>query len=166
MKLVPIFPVLLCYLFFKSNFLQILFFFSLFLQNRTISHAKGSHGIAGIFVKYDLSALKIKVLERSRPLWRFLVRLCGIVGGVFVVSGALLDVEAKIWCIFHDFIDFIDLQGFLTPWLVFLLILCVANFVWRHRNRFLRHRKRRHYCNRHLQLFQHLFHLHQQLLQP
>ena len=41
----------------------------------------------GIFVKYDLTALKIKVIEEHKPYWQFLVRLCGIIGGVFVVSG-------------------------------------------------------------------------------
>ena len=41
----------------------------------------------GIFVKYDLTALKIKVIEQHKPYWQFLVRLCGIIGGIFVVSG-------------------------------------------------------------------------------
>ena len=66
-------------------------FNSLFcLQNRTINHAKGSHGVPGIFVKYDLSSLKIRIQENRRPVWQFLVRLCGIVGGVFSVSGMFL----------------------------------------------------------------------------
>ena len=41
----------------------------------------------GIFVKYDFSGLKVKVKEEHKPYWHFLVRMCGIVGGVFATSG-------------------------------------------------------------------------------
>lgn len=57
------------------------------LQNRSINHSEGSHGVAGIFVKYDLSSLKIRVREVHKPYWMFLVRMCGIIGGIFSVSG-------------------------------------------------------------------------------
>jgi hypothetical protein len=43
--------------------------------------------VPGIFVKYDLNALKIRVIESHRPFSQFLIRLCGIVGGIFAVSG-------------------------------------------------------------------------------
>lgn len=56
---------------------------------RTLDHSKGSHGIPGIFFKYDMSAISVKVHEESQPLWQFLVRLCGIIGGVFATSGML-----------------------------------------------------------------------------
>ncbi len=56
-------------------------------QNRTINHQKGSHGVPGIFVKYDLNPLKVFVKEESRSYLQFLVRLCGIVGGIFATSG-------------------------------------------------------------------------------
>lgn len=65
-------------------------------RDRTISHAKGSHGVPGIFIKYDLSSLKVLVVEKHKPYWQFLVRLCGIVGGVFATSGML-----------HSFVGFI-----------------------------------------------------------
>lgn len=58
-------------------------------KNRTINHDKGSHGVAGIFIKYDLASLKIRVREEHKPYWQFLVRLCGIIGGMFSVSGML-----------------------------------------------------------------------------
>lgn len=58
-------------------------------QNRTINHREGSHGVPGIFVKYDLSSLLIRVREEHKPYWQFLVRLCGIIGGIFSVSGKL-----------------------------------------------------------------------------
>ena len=57
------------------------------VQEREIDHAAGSHGVAGIFVKYDTSALMVTVREQHMPLGQFLVRLCGIVGGVFSTTG-------------------------------------------------------------------------------
>lgn len=52
-----------------------------------INHAAGSHGMSGIFVKYDTSSLTVTVTEQHMPLWQFLVRLCGIVGGIFSTTG-------------------------------------------------------------------------------
>ncbi|GAB1609491.1 endoplasmic reticulum-Golgi intermediate compartment protein 2-like isoform X1 [Argonauta hians] len=63
--------------------------FAVTARNRTINHSNGSHGVAGIFVKYDLASLKIRVREEHKPYWQFLVRLCGIIGGIFSVSGML-----------------------------------------------------------------------------
>ncbi|XP_075213136.1 endoplasmic reticulum-Golgi intermediate compartment protein 2 isoform X2 [Lycorma delicatula] len=54
---------------------------------RLIDHYKGSHGIPGIFFKYDMSALKVMVSEEREPLDQFLVRLCATVGGIFVTAG-------------------------------------------------------------------------------
>ena len=59
----------------------------LYFQNRDINHSSGSHGVPGIFVKYDLFAIKIAVREVHHPYSQFLIRLCGIIGGIFVVSG-------------------------------------------------------------------------------
>lgn len=56
-------------------------------QERVINHAAGSHGVSGIFVKYDTSSLMVTVSEQHMPLWQFLVRLCGIVGGIFSTTG-------------------------------------------------------------------------------
>ena len=64
-----------------------LYFIQFIFQNRTINHAQGSHGVPGIFVKYDLSSFKVHVREEHKPFWQFLVRLCGIIGGVFATSG-------------------------------------------------------------------------------
>ncbi|XP_052067430.1 endoplasmic reticulum-Golgi intermediate compartment protein 2-like [Mytilus californianus] len=74
-------------------------------RNRTINHAKGSHGISGIFYKYDLNSLKIRVREQHQPIWQFLVRLCGIIGGVFSVAGMMRNwsgfLADIICCRFH-----------------------------------------------------------------
>lgn len=58
-------------------------------QERSIDHNQGSHGIAGIFFKYELSSLVVSIDEYHDPYWQLLVRLCGIIGGVFATSGLL-----------------------------------------------------------------------------
>lgn len=58
-------------------------------RERVINHAAGSHGVSGIFVKYDTSSLMVTVSEQHMPLWQFLVRLCGIIGGIFSTTGML-----------------------------------------------------------------------------
>lgn len=63
---------------------------------REIDHNSGSHGISGIFFKYDMSSIMVRVESRHRSFWGFLVRLCGIVGGMFATSGML-----------HSFIGFL-----------------------------------------------------------
>lgn len=60
------------------------------LQERAINHAAGSHGVSGIFMKYDISSLMVKVTEQHMPFWQFLVRLCGIIGGIFSTTGSEL----------------------------------------------------------------------------
>uniref|UniRef100_H3D1F1 Endoplasmic reticulum-Golgi intermediate compartment protein n=2 Tax=Tetraodon nigroviridis TaxID=99883 RepID=H3D1F1_TETNG len=63
--------------------------FSVTERERVIDHAAGSHGVSGIFVKYDTSSLTVTVTEQHMPLGQFLVRLCGIVGGIFSTTGML-----------------------------------------------------------------------------
>lgn len=54
---------------------------------RTIDHHKGSHGMPGIFFKYDMSALKVTVRQERDNFLTFLARLCATVGGIYVCSG-------------------------------------------------------------------------------
>uniref|UniRef100_A0A8W4F8X2 Endoplasmic reticulum-Golgi intermediate compartment protein n=1 Tax=Sus scrofa TaxID=9823 RepID=A0A8W4F8X2_PIG len=63
--------------------------FSVTERERVINHAAGSHGVSGIFMKYDLSSLMVTVTEEHMPFWQFFVRLCGIVGGIFSTTGML-----------------------------------------------------------------------------
>ncbi|XP_019969519.1 endoplasmic reticulum-Golgi intermediate compartment protein 2-like [Paralichthys olivaceus] len=58
-------------------------------RERAINHAAGSHGVSGIFMKYDISSLMVRVTEQHMPFWQFLVRLCGIIGGIFSTTGML-----------------------------------------------------------------------------
>ncbi|XP_003972818.2 endoplasmic reticulum-Golgi intermediate compartment protein 2-like isoform X1 [Takifugu rubripes] len=71
--------------------------FSVTERERVINHAAGSHGVSGIFVKYDTSSLTVTVTEQHMPLWQFLVRLCGIVGGIFSTTGMLHGLVG-FWC--------------------------------------------------------------------
>ncbi|XP_072256209.1 endoplasmic reticulum-Golgi intermediate compartment protein 2 [Pyxicephalus adspersus] len=63
--------------------------FSVTERERIINHATGSHGVSGIFMKYDISSLMVTVTEDHMPLWKFLVRLCGIIGGIFTTTGMI-----------------------------------------------------------------------------
>lgn len=68
-------------------------------HERPINHQKGSHGIPGIFFKYDMSALKIKVTQQRDTIWQFLVKLCATVGGIFVTSGLMKNIVQSFWYI-------------------------------------------------------------------
>lgn len=63
--------------------------YSVTQRSRTINHQSGSHGVPGIFFKYDFSAVCVKVKEERKEFGQFLIRLCGIIGGVFATSGML-----------------------------------------------------------------------------
>jgi len=68
-------------------------------HERPIDHHKGSHGIPGIFFKYDTSALKVKVIQQRDTLVQFLVKLCATVGGIFVTSGLINSAVQTFWYI-------------------------------------------------------------------
>ncbi|MBN3273181.1 ERGI2 protein, partial [Polyodon spathula] len=61
--------------------------FSVTEQERVVNHATGSHGVSGIFMKYDINSLMVTVTEQHMPFWQFLIRLCGIIGGIFSTTG-------------------------------------------------------------------------------
>lgn len=61
-------------------------------HERPINHMKGSHGIPGIFFKYDMSALKVKVIQERDTFGQFIVRLCASVGGIYTTSGIINSV--------------------------------------------------------------------------
>ncbi|KAK4689985.1 endoplasmic reticulum-Golgi intermediate compartment protein 2, partial [Tremellales sp. Uapishka_1] len=43
-------------------------------------------GVPGIFFKYDLEAMALTIRERTTSLYQFLIRLVGVVGGVWTVA--------------------------------------------------------------------------------
>ena len=54
---------------------------------REVDHEKGSHGIPGIIIMFDMEPLLVRVTDSSRSFLHLLVRLCGVVGGIFVCTG-------------------------------------------------------------------------------
>jgi len=69
-------------------------------QTRPIDHEQGSHGVPGIFMKYDFASFKVEVKEESLPWYQLLIRICGIVGGVFATSTMLTsygDSAKHLW---------------------------------------------------------------------
>ncbi|KAG7267759.1 hypothetical protein CRUP_006316 [Coryphaenoides rupestris] len=53
--------------------------------------------VAGNFhITYDISSLMVRVTEQHMPLWKFLVRLCGIVGGIFSTTGLYRQKEEPL----------------------------------------------------------------------
>ncbi|OCF60787.1 endoplasmic reticulum-Golgi intermediate compartment protein 2 [Kwoniella mangroviensis CBS 10435] len=51
--------------------------------SRSFEHGKG---VPGIFFKYDLEAMALTVRERTTSLYQFLIRLVGVIGGVWTVA--------------------------------------------------------------------------------
>ncbi|MCO5555736.1 hypothetical protein L7F22_009281 [Adiantum nelumboides] len=52
--------------------------------SRVVTHGQG---VPGIFIKYDIEPLTMTIHERTTTLIYFLVRLAGILGGVWVCAG-------------------------------------------------------------------------------
>lgn len=46
-------------------------------------------GVPGVYFKFELEALAVHVHEERRSISQFVVRLCGIVGGIFATTGML-----------------------------------------------------------------------------
>ncbi|KAK1924342.1 putative ER to Golgi transport-related protein [Papiliotrema laurentii] len=51
--------------------------------SRSFEHNKG---VPGIFFKYDLEAMSLTIRERTTSLYQFLLRLVGVIGGVWTVA--------------------------------------------------------------------------------
>ncbi|CAK8678171.1 unnamed protein product [Clavelina lepadiformis] len=71
--------------------------------SRELDHTAGSHGTPGIFFKYDFSPLTVIITEKHMPLGRFLVRLCGIIGGVFATSCIVNGIVHFIQNVYYEF---------------------------------------------------------------
>ena len=72
------------------------FQFSVSELSRQIDHSSGSHGMPGIFFKYDFSPVCVIINEHKISFGKFLLRLCAIIGGIFATS-----------CIVNGLINFV-----------------------------------------------------------
>ncbi|XP_051885621.1 endoplasmic reticulum-Golgi intermediate compartment protein 2-like [Pristis pectinata] len=61
--------------------------FSVSEQEKNLAGMGRKHEVPGVLVKYDISCLKILISEEGMSTNRFLIRLCGIVGGIFSTAG-------------------------------------------------------------------------------
>eukprot|EP00117_Sycon_ciliatum_P024978 scpid63154/ scgid20834/ Endoplasmic reticulum-Golgi intermediate compartment protein 2 len=76
--------------------------FSFTNQKRELNHVTGSHGVPGIFFKYDLSPVKVHIREVEHPVVGLFVKLCGIIGGIFATSGILHGLVSFLFSCFHS----------------------------------------------------------------
>jgi hypothetical protein len=68
-------------------FLEITFFNFLYI---TINYQ-------GIFFKYDIEPISVRIAENGTSFITFLVRLCGLVGGIWVTAGFAFKIINRIW---------------------------------------------------------------------
>ncbi|KLT45392.1 ER to Golgi transport-related protein [Cutaneotrichosporon oleaginosum] len=59
---------------------------------RVFEHGRG---VPGIFFKYDLEPMTITIRERTTTLYQFLIRLVGVIGGVWTVAAFSLRVANR-----------------------------------------------------------------------
>jgi hypothetical protein len=60
-------------------------------------HDHGSHGMPGIYIKYDVSALKVLVLLGRENLIKLVIRMCSVIAGIIVISSFLNSILLKMW---------------------------------------------------------------------
>jgi len=59
-----------------------------------------SHNLPGIFIKFDFEPLLVNIVEVKKSFFHFLVRLCGIVGGIYVSFGRIYRILFAIYNFF------------------------------------------------------------------
>ncbi|ORY42845.1 DUF1692-domain-containing protein [Rhizoclosmatium globosum] len=58
-------------------------------HKKIVGHETKEAGIPGIFMKYDVEPISVRVTESRASFMHFLTRLCGITGGIYVTVGLL-----------------------------------------------------------------------------
>lgn len=54
---------------------------------RTLDDRPGHQGLPGVFLKYDIEPISVRVTAARQGFFHFITRLCGIIGGIFVTVG-------------------------------------------------------------------------------
>ncbi|RHZ67006.1 hypothetical protein Glove_303g103 [Diversispora epigaea] len=62
--------------------------------------SKRQYGIPGIFFKYDIEPISIRITEKSQGFIKFTTRLCGLVGGIWVTVGFIMKFLNRIGLFF------------------------------------------------------------------
>ncbi|KAJ3076960.1 hypothetical protein HDU98_010254 [Podochytrium sp. JEL0797] len=58
-------------------------------HKKIVGHETKEAGIPGIFMKYDVEPISVRITESRASFMHFLTRLCGITGGIYVTVGLL-----------------------------------------------------------------------------
>ncbi|KAL7018189.1 hypothetical protein ACKWTF_010662 [Chironomus riparius] len=66
-------------------------------NTRLIDHDHGSHGMPGIYIKYDVSALRINVLLGRENIIKLVIRMCSVIAGIIVISSFINSILLKMW---------------------------------------------------------------------
>ncbi|KAG8908550.1 hypothetical protein FRB99_005910 [Tulasnella sp. 403] len=66
--------------------------YSVTSYRRTLQHGRGA---PGIFFKFDIDPMEMTVWQRTTSFTQFIMRLCGVVGGVWVCAGWAVKVGSK-----------------------------------------------------------------------
>ena len=69
-------------------------------KTRRIDHDGDSHGTPGIFFKYDITPLKVKVDLKPKSIIELIIPLIGIVGGIFATS-TMINALSQIFIDLH-----------------------------------------------------------------
>lgn len=62
-----------------------------------IDHQHDTHGMPGIYFKYDISPLKVKAELKRMSLLELTINLIGIIGGIFSTS-IMLNSFYQLFC--------------------------------------------------------------------
>ncbi|CAI2162362.1 12237_t:CDS:2 [Funneliformis geosporum] len=81
----------------NSNHVLLTNQYSVTEYSRIIDSSKGGIGVPGIFFKYDIEPVSVQIVENGSSFVTFLVRLSGLVGGIWVTAGFALKVANRIW---------------------------------------------------------------------
>jgi hypothetical protein len=51
---------------------------------------------AGVFFKYEFWPMRIKYAEQTKPFLPFLIRVCAIIGGLYVIAGVCYSLVSSV----------------------------------------------------------------------
>lgn len=57
---------------------------------------RAENTLPGIYIKYDMEPVSVRIHEERAPIVGFVVRLCGIIGGVFATTGMLHQMGGSV----------------------------------------------------------------------
>lgn len=62
-----------------------------------LDHEHGSHGMPGVYIKYDVSALKVLVMLGRENIVKLVIRMCSVIAGIIVISSFINSFLLTLW---------------------------------------------------------------------